>query len=122
MKTIAIDFDGVIANYREYQGYGKFGLPIDPMIMVSTLTLLKRNGWRIIIYTARSEIQSIADYLHAYNIPFDFINHNPENAKYNMSPCKPKADVYLDDKAITFDGNWGSIISKIENFKPWWKK
>ena len=122
MKTIAIDFDGVIASYKGYQGYGKFGPPVDQIGIIATLKYLKKTGWRIVIYTSRSETGHIAEYLKSNEIPYDFINYNPSNAEFNCSPCKPVADVYLDDRAINFDGNWASIVNEIENFKPWWMK
>lgn len=122
MKTIAVDFDGVIASYEGYKGYGVFGAPVDLIGIITTLKYLRESNWKIIIYTARSEIKFISEYLDKYNIPYDFINHNPKNAELHCSPCKPVADVYLDDRAITFNGNWVDIINKIENFKPWWKK
>ena len=35
---------------------------------------------------------------------------------------KPPAIVYIDDRAICFDGDSGKLLDKIKNFKPWYAK
>lgn len=32
---------------------------------------------------------------------------------------KPPAIVYIDDRAICFDGNADTLLEKIKKFKPW---
>lgn len=119
MKTIAIDFDATIANYTKFEGKGVFGEPIKGA--KNAIGLLKDKGWTIIIYTTRIEVHQIEEYLNQHRIPFDYINHNPKNINLNCFAGKPLADVYLDDRAITFGGNWGKALYDIENFKEWWK-
>jgi hydroxymethylpyrimidine pyrophosphatase-like HAD family hydrolase len=119
MKTIAIDFDATIATYDGFKGKGVFGNPVEGASRV--IKQLKQKGWKIIIYTTRSETHQIIDYLDEHNIPYDYINHNPKNIELGCSLGKPLADVYLDDRAITFDGNWGKALYDVENFSEWWK-
>jgi len=119
-KTIAIDFDATIAEYTEYKGKCVFGDPLPGAR--EAIEELKRDGWLIIIYTTRSESWAIRNYMELHDIPFDFINHNPYNIEKDCFPGKPRADVYLDDRAITFQGNWGKALYDIKNFSEWWKK
>ena len=35
---------------------------------------------------------------------------------------KPPAIVYIDDRAICFDGRSDELLEKIKNFKPWYQK
>lgn len=120
MKTIAIDFDGTIAQYKEYQGKCIFGEPICGA--KESIAAMKKNGWYIIIHTTRSEEGAIKKYLIECGIPFDSINYNPKNKKLNCSQKKPLADIYIDDRAITFKGNWEETASQVETFSEWWRK
>jgi len=119
-KTLCVDFDGVIAKYDKWQGKGIFGSPIPRAIKV--IRLLKKEGWKIIVHTTRLEVHQIREYLNGWEIPFDFINHNPENLAQDCHPCKPLADVYLDDRAIQFNGDWAEAYKQIVKFKPWYRR
>ena len=37
----------------------------------------------------------------------------------DMEKGKPLADVYLDDRAVCFGGDWGQAIEQIKRFAPW---
>lgn len=115
--TICIDFDGTIAKYDGFKGIGIFGDPIKGV--KEALLDLKSAGKKIIIYTTRGEVNTVAEYLRVWHIPFDFINETPCNSA-NMSKAKPIADVYIDDRAIQFKGEWtAEFVQEIINFKPW---
>ncbi len=120
MKTICIDFDGVISDYRGYFGKGKFGSPIEGVR--EAINELYEEGWKIIIHTTRSETEQIKRYLEVNGIPYHFVNHNPENSKLDLSPHKPIADVYLDDRAVRFEGEWNKkLLDKIKESEPHWR-
>ena len=119
--TIAIDFDGTIAQYDRYRGKGIFGLPIDGAI--EKINRLASQGNIIIINTTRIEKHDVAEYLKLYGIHYDYINYNPENDRQMLSHSKVLADVYIDDRNIEFNGEWNDdLIAKINNFKPHWRK
>ena len=118
--TIAIDFDGTITKYKRYQGKGIFDPPIENAKEV--INKLWHEGNTIIINTTRSETYKVKEYLIDHNIKFHYVNFNPDNHRFDMSPVKMIADVYIDDRGITFDGNWGEIYEKLKTFKPWWKE
>lgn len=119
-KTICIDFDGVIADYSKYNGKGFFGNPLPGA--VKKIRELKEQGWTIIIYTTRSETHQLKEYLDLHRILYDYINYNPENIDQGCNMGKPLATVYLDDRAINFDGDWDKAFNKISDFEVWYRK
>lgn len=119
-KTLAVDFDGVISYYSGFKGKGVFGPPIKGCREM--LNELIRNEWIIIINTTRSEEQDIKTYLKFHGIPYHHINYNPENDQLQLSKTKVVAHVYLDDRAVRFNGDWKEAAQQIMNFEPWWRK
>jgi hydroxymethylpyrimidine pyrophosphatase-like HAD family hydrolase len=115
-RIVCIDLDGTIAHYDEWKGETHFGKPIDGV--VEALTKLKENNCLLIIYTTRADKTLIKLFLDTNNIPFDFINENP-NQPTNAIGGKPFADVYIDDKAIQFMGDWSKTTDEALNFKTW---
>jgi len=117
--TIAIDFDGVIHAYsRGWQGGQLYDPPVEGTR--EALTKLREKGWKIYIFSTRTnkiyhkneqptQEEQMKNYLNEHGIPFDKI--------WNFG--KPMADVYLDDRALTFRGNWSEALHEIENFQVW---
>ena len=116
MKTVCIDIDGTISHFIEWVDSRTFGEVLPHC--AETIHHLKADGWYVIIYTTRADKAEISKFLDANNIPFDTINENP-NQPDNAKGGKPIADVYVDDRAIQFDGNWTGAYEKITGFKTW---
>ena len=114
-KTICIDFDGVLADYSNgFQGKDVFGDMI-PGADVGT-KVLRDNGNTIIIHTTRPATDKLKKWLD------DYINENP-NQPEDSKECKLIADIYIDDRGITFRGRWDEwFIREIAEFKPWEKE
>jgi hypothetical protein len=112
-RTIAVDFDGVIADYDGYKGPGILGDP-RPDVREALLEL-KKEGWKIIINTTRGEAE-ITEYLKQHGIPYDEFNRNSD---YKTQGSKPVADVYWDDRAVCYSGDARKDIDAIRNFKTW---
>lgn len=117
--TIAIDFDGVIHRYS--QGWNG-GAIYDPPVEGTreALEQLKAKGWKIYIFSTRSnkmfrkkdepdQEAAMKAWLAEHQIPYDKI----------WSFGKPMADIYLDDRALPFRGDWHDSLQQIEGFKPW---
>lgn len=115
-KTICIDLDGTIIHYEEWVNEEHFPELVPNVSLV--LNELKEKGWLIIIYTTRSNKELISNFLSSKKVPFDYINENP-NQPLNAIGGKPIADIYVDDRAINFNGDWLEILKKIEAFKTW---
>lgn len=116
-KTICIDFDGVIHDYSQgFQGEDVFGEMI-PNADTAT-SVLKKQGWTIIIFTTRKKSDKLENWLKDKNITYDYINENP-NQPDNTSG-KVIADVYLDDRGICFRGTWDQwLVREILDFESW---
>jgi adenylylsulfate kinase len=115
-KTICIDFDGVIAQYQAWEGKEKFGAPV-PGVQ-SALKVLKKEGYKIIIFTTREVSDGLKTYLKENDIVYDHINENPDQPK-DTNAGKPIADLYVDDRSVCFRGNWKHTLEDIAYFKPW---
>ena len=117
IKTIAIDFDGVLADYSKgYQGKDIFGAPITGAD--NATKVLKENGWRIIVYTTRPNTEALRHWLKENNITYDYINENPDQPEEGKG-CKLIADIYIDDRALQFRGQWKWLVGDVACFKPW---
>lgn len=115
-KTVCIDLDGTLVHYEEWQGEEHFGKVL-PGASVATKALHDK-GWFIIIYTTRSNKTILSKFLSENKIEFDAINENPYQPA-NAIGGKPIADVYVDDRALCFKGDWEQTVSEILKFKPW---
>lgn len=119
--VIAVDFDATITNYEGWQGPGVFG-----SLMPGAKEALDRlvlKGYTIIINTTRGvDISAVREYLDGQNVPYHHINVNSPNAPTNVSDRKVLADVYIDDRALRFDGRWEGMVEKVEGFMPWYKR
>lgn len=121
-KVLAVDFDGVIAKYYGFKGNNEYGEPIDIENMREELHKLKKENWHIIIWTSRTGLNLIENYLNIHKIPFDSLNYNMHASENIMYSKKIRADVYLDDRGMTFDGNWSGMADKVMQFKEHWRK
>lgn len=112
-RTIAVDFDGVIADYDGYKGPGVLGAP--RMDVISAMRTLHSEGWKIVINTTRGEAE-ISAYLQQHQIPHDEINRNSD---YTTGGSKPVADVYWDDRALCYTGDATRDLDSIRKFRTW---
>ncbi len=117
-RTIAFDFDGVIAKYEGFKGGDHINEPIPAV--VDTIKKLKEMGHKILIHSTRGN-DFLKKYCEQFSIPVDFINRNPDLEGEN--PGKPIAFVYVDDRAVLFKGQSSDeLVSEIINFKAHWEK
>ena len=112
-KTIAVDFDGVIANYNGWTGPNNVGYPRQDV--VDALGQLQAEGWKIVVHTTRGA-REVQGYLLRYQIPFEEIN---QNSDYACGGQKPVATVYWDDRAIRYSGDARNDLEWIRNFRTW---
>ena len=116
MKTIAIDFDGVIHAYSK--GWYDGTIYDDPIPGVREALEKLSKRFRIIIYSTRNykrvirgriqvnQVAEMEQWLSKHSIPYDTIH---------TKPGKPICKLFIDDHAYRFEGNWDKALSQIEN-------
>ena len=110
MSTICVDFDGTLSEYDGWQCSDVCGLPIPGA--VETIREWHDIGHTIIIFTCRADTSIVADWCCKNGVPYDAINEDPDAIPGGTSG-KPLADVYIDDKAVRFDGCWEEVKDKV---------
>ena len=111
-QTVVFDFDGVIHSYKS--GWqGTTIIPDEPVEGIKeAIAKIREAGYEVVVVSTRCENyygqMAITEYLKKHDIEVDKILKE-----------KPPAIVYIDDRAICFDGNAGSLLEKIRKFQPW---
>lgn len=111
-ETVVFDFDGVIHSYNSgWQGYDVTPDPPVPGIK-KAIEEIRAAGYEVVVVSSRcSEPEgqiAVYRYLLKHGIEVD-----------RVCTEKPPARVYIDDRAICFDGKPESLLGKIKAFKPW---
>lgn len=116
IPTVVFDFDGVIHSYTS--GWRGVNTIPDPPVPGIEKALAELHGtYEIVVVSSRCSTQA----------GVDAINHwlyRNGLAQYVDKVCmeKPPALVYIDDRAICFDGHPEGLLNKIQEFKPWYQK
>jgi phosphoglycolate phosphatase-like HAD superfamily hydrolase len=111
-KTVCFDFDGVIHSYAS--GWlGETAIPDPPVPGIAdAISEIRDAGFEVVVYSTRcataTGMEAIINYLDGHGIKAD-----------RVCAHKPPAIVYIDDRAICFDGNPSTLLDKIKTFKPW---
>lgn len=112
MNNVVFDFDGVIHSYVT-PWVDNSVIPDPPVVGIrEAITAIRNKGYKVIVVSARfgsSEgMKAVKEYLSKYEIEVDGLMRE-----------KPPAVVYIDDRAIRFNGDASCLLEQIENFKPW---
>ena len=111
-QTVVFDFDGVIHSYTS--GWKGPAIIPDPPVpgIKEAIAEIRAAGYEVVVVSSRCAvydgIQAMISYLRKHGIVVDDIRVE-----------KPPAVVYIDDRAICFDGNSAALLGKIQTFKPW---
>lgn len=116
-QTVVFDFDGVIHSYTSgWQGEAVIPDPVVPGIP-EALRRIHDAGYEIVVVSTRcatiTGMEAVVTYLNQHNLML-YIDR--------VSAEKPPAIVYIDDRALYFDGHPESLLEKIQMFQPWYKK
>jgi len=118
---VAVDLDGTILEHPPQNApeYGSteqqlpFGAPQPGA--AETLAELASLGWRISIYTARVGDENLDD--ETVKIWADQIGDHLDRHQIPYSDVwvgrKPRADYFVDDKAVAFEGDWADILTQL---------
>jgi hypothetical protein len=98
--TVAVDLDGTLAE--EYETFDPTRIGKPRKRAKHWMEKLHTAGARLIINTVRGQNELVRDWLNEHEIPFDFVNENPDQPP--DSSGKLIADIYWDNKAISAAG------------------
>ena len=113
-KIAIIDFDGTLCKFA-FPDVG----PPEPHVR-EALGTLKDAGYTIKIHSCRTatywgsvverwtHFHLVEDFLKQHKLPYDKIITD-------KTMDKPIADVYIDDRAIRYEGNWPEIAERLRN-------
>ena len=105
-KTIAIDLDCVLDEYIKYTDN------IPPVRSGAREFIIKlAKDYKLILFTNRNPKQA-TEWL---------IQNNLNDYFDEVTNVKPIASIYIDDRAVNFQGDYEKTLKEIENFKVWWK-
>lgn len=115
--TLAIDLDGVLAQYSGWQGEDHIGLPYP-----TAFTMVRRfidNGLKVAILTTRGRSSAgrkvVYDWLAKHGMQENYLK------QIDITGTKIPALLYIDDRAWRFNGRWPEP-EEVFNFKPWYYK
>ena len=107
-KTLMIDLDGVLNNYTKYdENY-------IPNIKQGAKEFLEKlsEKYELVLFTTRNS-KLAENWLKKENIDRYF---------KEITNIKKPAFIYLDDRALNFNGNFNQTLNDIEQFEVYWKK
>lgn len=115
-QTVVFDFDGVIHSYKS--GWkGETSIPDEPVAGIrDALKAIHEAGYEIVIVSTRCRTQAGMQAINDWLLKYDMLRYID-----SISKEKPPAIVYIDDRAIQFDGIANTLLNKIQKFKPWYK-
>jgi len=108
---VCLDFDGVLATYDgKWKGEHYLGKPLPGL--KKFLERLTNGDIDVIVLTTRKSKKLIFDWFKKNKLP-------PPSSITNK---KIRADVYVDDHAVYFDGNFEHLIKTLAKFRVHYKK
>ena len=107
-KTISIDLDGVLNEYRG--NYNVIEIPKPSFGCKEFLSELNKQ-YNIIIFTVRN-INLVENWLRENKL---------EKYISEVTNIKKPCYIYVDDRAICYKGNFKQTINEINNFEVFWK-
>lgn len=113
--TVVFDFDGVIHSYIS-GWHGETVIPDSPVTGIKeAIDGIRTARYEVVVVSTRCASSAgqgaVWRYLDQHGI---LVN--------GVMAEKPPAVCYVDDRAICFDGHPETLLSKIQNFKPWYAK
>lgn len=113
--TVVFDFDGVIHSYISGWQGSETAIQDPPVSGIKeAIDHIRAAGYRVVVVSTRCRSvegqYAIAHWLRENRIEVD-----------NITPEKPPAICYIDDRALTFDGHPETLLERIVNFRPWYQ-
>ena len=106
---VCVDFDGVLNQFDGWRG-PDFLHPPRPEAL-AFLTELNRLGSRVVVFTVR----------WAPDVQRWLAEHGLAEHVVEVTDKKPPAHVYIDDRAICFQGDFQATLEQVARFKAHWE-
>jgi hypothetical protein len=107
--VVCVDLDGVLNAFDGWKG-ADFFHPPRPGAR-DFLQLLNERGYRVVVFTVRW-----APHVEAW-----LAEHGLAEFVSAVTDKKPPAHVYVDDRAICFEGDFAKTMDRIGGFKAHWE-
>jgi len=113
---LCLDFDGVIHRYsRGWQDGEIYDPPVDGFKEWAKQAV---DHFRLVVYSSRSKEPGGTKAMVAW-----MRRHDIDPAIFEFAHQKPAAFLTIDDRAVTFTGDWGDYPMRwLTAFKPWTMK
>ena len=115
LPILCVDFDGVIHSYEKgWQGGRLYGTVTDGFFQWLDQAT---NHFRVVVYSSRSADEEMVEEMKLW-----LARQNGGIVPYGLefASSKPPAFLTIDDRALTFKGDWGEFDPlKLRDFKPW---
>ena len=106
---VCVDLDGVLNAFDGWKGAGFFHPPRPGAR--EFLQLLNQRGYRVVVFTVRW-----GPHVEAW-----LAEHDLAEFVDLVTDKKPPAHVYVDDRAICFEGDFQKTMDRISEFKAHWE-
>ena len=107
--AISIDLDGVLDNYTRYEDNS---IPKIRQGAKEFIQKLNESGYNLVLFTNRKPL-SASKWL---------IENDLDKYFSDVTNIKPMAIIYIDDRALKFEGDYNKTLNQIKDFNVYWKK
>lgn len=108
--VVCVDLDGVLNSYDGWKGADYFHPPRPGAR--EFLRCLNALGYRVVVFTVR----------WAPHVEEWLMRHDLAAFVSEVTDRKPPAHVYVDDRAICFQGDFAAALEHIPVFKAHWER
>lgn len=108
-NVVCIDFNGVLDTYVGWQGED-YMYPMREGT-VEFLQALKDMGYRLVILTA----------MNTYKVKKWLKDNKIDHLIEDVTNIKIPAILYIDDRGLTFKGDFRQTLEDVKNFRVFWK-
>lgn len=107
---VCVDLNGVLDRYRGWQGEAHWDEPRPGAR--EFLQALNQHGYDVVVFTTRWHVDARA-WLERYGL-IEFV--------VDVTDRKPAAHVFVDDRALRFEGDFAATLREIQTFTAHWER
>jgi selenocysteine lyase/cysteine desulfurase len=107
---VCVDLNGVLDSYEGWRGAEHWDPPAPGAR--AFLEALRDQGCRVVVFTTR----------HYLGVWRWLQEHGLAHLVHDVTNRKPAADVFVDDRAVCFRGDFDAALQQIAGFKAHWER